>query len=73
MERESDYSRIAKEQWEPHTIEDYVTAMREAGLSIESIMEPEPDPELKHIDPQRFERNSNYPVFLLIRAIRNNP
>lgn len=68
MEKESGYSRIAKEQWEPHTIEDYVTAMREAGFLIESIMEPRPDPGLKHIEPKRFERNCKYPVFLLIRA-----
>lgn len=56
--------------WEPHTIEDYITAMRDAGLLVESIIEPKPDPEMENANPQRFERNNKYPVFLLIRAIK---
>ena len=57
-------------RWEPHTIEDYITAMREAGFLVESIVEPKPESSLGHLDPQRFERASKYPIFLLIRAVK---
>jgi ubiquinone/menaquinone biosynthesis C-methylase UbiE len=55
--------------WEHHTLEDYCEALRRAGFLIEALREPEPVPGSRSLNPERFDRASNYPIFVLIRAV----
>jgi 2-polyprenyl-3-methyl-5-hydroxy-6-metoxy-1,4-benzoquinol methylase len=57
-------------RWEPRTVESYCEALRSAGLMIETIREPQPDPSLQHLNPAMFQSTSKCPMFLLIRAIK---
>ena len=60
-------------QWEHYTLGDYCTALTDAGFLIESFVEPEPDLSLRTIFPEMYERLSNRPIFILIRAIKVLP
>lgn len=57
-------------QWEHYTLEDYCTAMHQAGFLIEALREPEPEPLTRHLNPELYDRASKYPFFVLIRAIK---
>ena len=52
-------------QWEHFTLGDYFQAFRDAGFRIDRILEPEPDPTLKDINPELFNRASKYPIFMI--------
>lgn len=57
-------------RWEHCTLEDYFRALREAGLMLETFLEPKPDPATRDLNPDRYERASKRPSFFLIRAIK---
>jgi ubiquinone/menaquinone biosynthesis C-methylase UbiE len=57
-------------QWEHNTLQDFSVALRDAGFLIETLLEPEPEQELKELHPVRFKRGSAYPIFFMIRAIK---
>ena len=59
-------------QWEHYTLEDYCTAMHQAGFLIETLWEPEPEPSTRHMNPDLFDRASQYPFFVLNRAIKRD-
>lgn len=56
--------------WEHFTLQDYFEAMRKAGFLIETLLEPEPDPQVAKQVPNQFYGAYNYPIFFLIRAIK---
>lgn len=57
-------------QWEHLTLGDYCEGLRRAGFLIEALREPEPAPESRALNLERFDRARNYPIFFLIRAVR---
>ena len=40
----------------------------EAGFEIDQIVEPRPTPAFAEAMPERYEKESRYPVFLCVRA-----
>lgn len=57
-------------QWEHYTLGDYCTSMHQAGLVIETLWEPQPDPSARHLNPELYDRADKLPFFVLIRAIK---
>ncbi len=57
-------------QWEYYTLEDYCMDLRRAGFLIESLLEPKPDPAARPLNPEKYDHGCNYPIFVLIRAIK---
>ena len=57
-------------QWEHYTLEDYCVALRQAGFLIETLLEPEPNPTTRSLNPQKYDSACNYPMFVLIRAVK---
>jgi len=59
-------------RWEHYTLEDYCTSMQQAGLVIETLWEPQPDPSTRHLNPDLYDRAEKFPFFVLIRATKMN-
>jgi 2-polyprenyl-3-methyl-5-hydroxy-6-metoxy-1,4-benzoquinol methylase len=57
-------------QWEHRTLGDFSEALRDAGFLIETLLEPEPEPGTRHLNPERYDQASKYPIFFLVRAIK---
>ena len=55
-------------RWEHYTLGDYCLSLRDAGFVINIILEPEPDPTLKNINPELFKRASKHPIFVIVCA-----
>jgi ubiquinone/menaquinone biosynthesis C-methylase UbiE len=49
-------------QWEQYTLEDYFSGLREAGFSVETFLEPKPDPAMKHLNPDLYALASKRPA-----------
>jgi ubiquinone/menaquinone biosynthesis C-methylase UbiE len=60
-------------QWEHYTLGDYCTSIHQAGLVIEILWEPQPDPSTRHLNPDLYDRADKFPFFVLIRAIKMTP
>lgn len=48
------------------TLRDYVDAINQSGLRIVGIDECEPSKELRHVDPEYYERKKYYPTFIVV-------
>jgi 2-polyprenyl-3-methyl-5-hydroxy-6-metoxy-1,4-benzoquinol methylase len=57
-------------QWEHYTLEDYSVGLKEAGFLIEELLEPKPDPTMRPLNPELYDRACRNPMFVLIRAVR---
>lgn len=57
-------------RWEHLTLQDYFTALRDAGFSIDRLLEPEPDPTMRSANPDLHDRARHQPIFVIILAIR---
>ena len=57
-------------QWKHYTLEEYVSALGKAGFVIDSIIEPQPIPETKKLNPELYKNAIIRPVFLIIKAIK---
>lgn len=56
----------AQVSWHHRTIEDYVAAMTNAGLTLTSLRECEPDPTRFAGDTGELARRRRVPLFLLL-------
>lgn len=57
-------------QWEHYTLENYFTALREAGFWIEMFLEPKPEPATRGLNPELYALANKWPMFFLIRAVK---
>ena len=57
-------------RWEHRTLEDYCLALKDAGFLVETLLEPEPAPGTRHLNPTRYDQACKYPIFFLVRAIK---
>ena len=57
-------------QWEYYTLEDYSLGLRDAGFFIETLLEPQPVPATRGLNPELYAHARKYPMFILIRAIK---
>jgi SAM-dependent methyltransferase len=53
-----------------HTVSDYVNAVLGAGLQLTRLLEPRPPEELKHLSPSRYEIAIEYPLYMILEAVR---
>jgi SAM-dependent methyltransferase len=53
-----------------HTLSDYSAALEAAGLLIERIREPVPDPEMVAKKGPAWKRSERIPMFLFVRAVK---
>lgn len=47
-----------------------LTPLLETGFRIDSVHEPQPTEEFREKRPERYEKESRYPVFFCVRAVR---
>jgi SAM-dependent methyltransferase len=57
-------------QWEHYTLENYFSAINKAGLLVQSLFEPLPNPSAEDINPGLYAFASKCPVFVLIKATK---
>lgn len=63
----------SKVTWHHRTVEDYVTSMTRAGLTVTSLRECEPDPARCDGDPDELVRRRRVPLFLLLNGRAPKP
>ena len=54
-----------------HTLSDYFTALKAAGLHLLDLCEPRPAAEFRLMNADRYEEAMNVPVYLVMTAIRS--
>ena len=59
-----------KWQWEHYQLQDYFSWLKGAGFSVDTFLEPEPDPSTKQMNPDLYNQSVNSPIFFLIKAIK---
>lgn len=57
-------------QWEHYPLKDYFSWLKEAGFSVDTFLEPEPDPSTKQLNPDLYKQAVKTPIFFLIKAIK---
>jgi ubiquinone/menaquinone biosynthesis C-methylase UbiE len=57
-------------RWEHNTLEDFCTAIRQAGFLIETLWEPQPGPSTRDLNQELYDRACKFPFFVLIRAVK---
>jgi hypothetical protein len=57
-------------RWQHLTLEDYFTALRDAGFSIDRLLEPMPDPVMQSASPDLYDRARRRPIFVIMRAVK---
>jgi SAM-dependent methyltransferase len=60
--------RVGKVRYYRRPLTAMIDALAEAGFVVERMLEPQPTDEFRRVDPQRYERLSKDPCFLVIRA-----
>lgn len=53
-----------------HTLQELTESLRQAGLSIDRMLEPAPGKEMQAADPEMFKVMMNKPWFLFVKAVK---
>lgn len=52
------------------TLQDYSQALTEGGFVIRRVIEPQPIPESKAVDPEWYEEKSKYPSYIILDCVK---
>ena len=57
-------------QWEHYPLQNYFSWLKEAGFSVDTFLEPDPDPSTRQLNPDLYKQAAKTPIFFLIKAIK---